>query len=101
MKMEREDFQAYVHLMFFFQLKTEGASVEEFEITDSELAEMEIVVGGDGKTATVSNAAVYFKIVASDPDDGDEGTFEVQPFELTKVGKKWKFKGRNGILPFF
>ena len=56
------------------------------------------MVGGDGKSAIVSKAALHMKTVAPDLDGGVESTTNIDPFALIKVGKKWKFDGLNDLI---
>lgn len=81
-------------------LKTDGSSIEIYEFVDSEEDEMEILISADRKTAEILNATFHVKIVAPDPDDTYEITETMPLLELVKVGKKWKFSGETGLLPF-
>ena len=92
---DREDVQAIIHVSLSIPLKIGGASLETFEILD---AESDVLISGDGKTATVSNMAVHVTLVAQTPASSSEFTRDVDPFELIKVGKRWKFNGINDFL---
>ena len=59
---------------------------------------MNIAVGGDGKSATASKAALHMKTAAPDLDGGVESTTNIAPFAPLQVGEKWKLDGLNDII---
>lgn len=97
MKVEREELKSSMEAMVLIW-KMGGVSCAACEIVDSPSGEMNIVVGGDGKSAIVSKAALHMKKVAPDLDGGVESTTNIDPFALIKVGKKWKFDGVNDLI---